>query len=111
MKQLYFPREADTRLYILMSLRRPRRCRGISDYISRLTEGRVKPGAGTVYSAVSQMRRRKIIAVYDDRDSRTVYELTDLGRSLLEREAERISRLERAVRASFSENGGEKYEQ
>ncbi len=88
-----FSYSEDTRLYILMSLRRPRRCHGISDYIERATGGQVKPGAGTVYSAVSQMRRRNIITVYDNRDCGTVYELTDLGRSILHQEAERISRL------------------
>lgn len=89
---------ADTRLYILMSLRRPRRCHGISDYIREATGGQVRPGAGTVYSAVSQMRRRNIIAVYDNRDCGTVYELTDLGRSILRQEAERISRLHSFMR-------------
>ncbi|MCM1579423.1 MAG: helix-turn-helix transcriptional regulator [Ruminococcus sp.] len=90
-----FISNTDTRLYILMSLRCPRQCHGISDYIERTTKGQVKPGAGTVYSAVSRMRRNNIIAVYDDRGHSAVYELTDLGRSILRSESERIARLYR----------------
>lgn len=89
--------DSDTVLYILMSLKIPRRCCGISDYIERITDGRVKPGAGTVYSTVSRMRRKKIITVYDNRSYGTVYELTALGQNILQGQKDRIERLHNAI--------------
>lgn len=101
-KKTYLPM-TETAFYILLALTEPRHGYGISKFVTELTEGRIKLGSGTIYGTLTKMQRDKIIAVFDDSDKRIIYEITELGRSVLTAEAERIALLHRDVNAVLRE--------
>ena len=103
-KKTYLPM-TETAFYILLALTEPRHGYGISKFVSELTGGRITLGSGTIYGTLTKMQRDKIITVFDDSDKRIIYEITDLGRTVLGAEAERISLLHRDVSTVL---GGEK---
>ena len=90
LKKTYLPM-TETAFYILLALTEPRHGYGISKFVTELTEGRIKLGSGTIYGTLTKMQRDKII---DD--------ITELGRAVLEAEAERISKLSRDAAAVLS---------
>ncbi len=81
---------SETAYYILLSLNVPRHGYGIIKYVEKLTGSRIKLGSGTVYTTLGKMSKVKVISVYQDRDRKTVYELTVEGSKLLELEINRI---------------------
>lgn len=97
---------SETGFYILLALSEPRSGRGISEYITRLTNGRIKPGPGTVYNALCGLCRRRIIDVYDDSGRRVVYDMTDKGRELLSAGERRIKAVSRDVGQAAAERQG-----
>ena len=80
----------ETALYILLSLYEPRHGYGISKYVAELTGDRIKLGSGTIYGTLTKMQKDGLIDIYDNTDKRTVYERTDTGTQILEREIARI---------------------
>lgn len=80
----------ETAYYILISLNEPRHGYGIIKYVEQLTKGRIILGSGTIYTTLGKMKKDKIISVYEDKDRKTVYEITDNGRKLLSLEIERV---------------------
>lgn len=101
LKKTYLPM-TETAFYILLALTEPRHGYGISKFVTELTEGRIKLGSGTIYGTLTKMQRDKIIEVFDDSDKRIIYDITELGRAVLEAEAERISKLSRDAAAVLS---------
>lgn len=83
----------ETAYYILLSLSAPRHGYGIIKYVEELTKGRIRLGSGTVYGTLTKMQKDNLIAVFSDGGRKTVYEITDQGRNILELEMERIKRL------------------
>lgn len=81
---------SETAYYILLSLNVPRHGYGIIKYVEKLTEGRIKLGSGTVYTTLGKMSKAKVISVFQDKDRKTVYELTVEGNKLLELEIKRM---------------------
>lgn len=81
---------SETAYYILLSLNEPRHGYGIIKYVEELTGGRISLGSGTVYGTLGKMVKDNMIAIYDDKDRKTVYEMTPSGRQLLKLEIERI---------------------
>lgn len=84
---------SETAYYILLSLARPRHGYGIIKNVEEITQGRIHLGSGTVYGTLSKMRRDGIISVFSDEERRTVYEVTEIGKTLLHSEIERIKEL------------------
>lgn len=80
----------ETAYYILLSLSAPRHGYGIIKYVEELTLGRIKLGSGTIYGTLSKMSRDRIISVFEDQEKRTIYEITSLGKELLQLEIARI---------------------
>ncbi|MBQ5316520.1 MAG: PadR family transcriptional regulator [Oscillospiraceae bacterium] len=80
----------ETALYILLSLGEPRHGYGISKYVAELTDDRIKLGSGTIYGTLTKMQKDGLIDIYDNTDKRTVYERTDIGSEILDREVHRI---------------------
>jgi len=92
------PREplSEPGFYILLSLSEPLHGYGIIKNAEALSSGRVKLGAGTLYGALDKMMKKKWISLPKKRaDSgrRKVYELTPLGREVLENEVDRLREL------------------
>ncbi|MBR3137039.1 MAG: helix-turn-helix transcriptional regulator [Clostridia bacterium] len=81
--------------YILLSLASPRHGYGIMQETERMSQGRVKLAAGTLYGALNGLLDRGWIrAVPGAEDSRRKeYALTDKGKEALESELDRLKEL------------------
>ncbi|KXL52065.1 transcriptional regulator PadR-like family protein [Anaerotignum neopropionicum] len=81
--------------YILLSILSPLHGYGIMQNIEKLSCGRVKLAAGTLYGAISTMLEKEwIMAIPGEGDSRKKeYQITQLGRSILEAEMIRLEEL------------------
>ena len=81
--------------YILLSLASPRHGYGIMQETERMSSGRVKLAAGTLYGALNGLLDRGWIrAVPGAEDSRRKeYALTDKGKEALEGELDRLREL------------------
>jgi len=90
----------ETSFFILLSLAiSPKHGYGIIKEVEALSDRRVILAAGTLYSALRRMLddgwidRVRDIPLNDDLRERKLYELTDLGRRVLEAETKRIQKL------------------
>ncbi len=82
--------------YILLSLSEPLHGYGIIKNAEELSSGRIRLGAGTLYGALEKMMKKKWISQPKqdiDNSRRKVYEMTALGREVLEREVSRLRQL------------------
>lgn len=81
--------------YILLSLFTPMHGYGIMQNVSRLSNGRVNLGAGTLYGAVNTLLEKNWIRSVDgEKNSRKKeYEITELGKSMVEGEIKRLQEL------------------
>lgn len=88
--------------HILLALSRGRlHGLGIADAVQEETAGEIQLGPGTLYRSLREMAEAGIVVqVEDERDPRrTSYELTDSGRQILAREAERLESLVEIARS------------
>lgn len=92
--------------YILMALADgDRHGLGIVDEVEERTDGAVRLGPGTLYNAIRKMVEGGLIEESsrrpepeEDDPRRRYYRITEEGRDALEREAERLARVMKAVR-------------
>jgi DNA-binding PadR family transcriptional regulator len=83
----------ETAFYILLSLTAPRHGYGIIKHVEELTNGRLVLGSGTIYGTLTKMQRDGIITVYADEKRKTIYEITDAGKTLMLHEIDRLKEL------------------
>ncbi|MFD1019604.1 PadR family transcriptional regulator [Thalassobacillus hwangdonensis] len=83
----------ETAFYILLSLNEPKHGYGIIKHVEDVTNGRIRLGSGTVYGTLTKMQRDGVIAVYADKKRKKMYEMTEVGRQLIEKEITRIKEL------------------
>ena len=83
--------------YILLSLCSPQLGYGIMQQAERMSDGRVRLAAGTLYGALSNLSVKGWIQVLPgDADSRKKeYQITETGRRVLENELDRLRQLVR----------------
>ena len=81
--------------YILLSLATPRHGYGIMQETERMSSGRVKLAAGTLYGALNGLLDRGWIRAVPGADDsrRKDYALTDKGKEALEGELDRLKEL------------------
>lgn len=81
--------------YILLSLLEPMHGYGIMQNVDRLSGGRLKLAAGTLYGAISSMLEKGwITAIAGEKDSRKKeYVITEAGRAVLTAEYTRLKEL------------------
>lgn len=80
--------------YILLSLlEEPRHGYGIMQYVSRLTDGRVDIGAGTLYALLERFEREGLITLLEHQEGRKYYTISQQGRDALAAEQARLRRL------------------
>ena len=91
-KKVYVPM-TETGFYILLCLRTPNHGYGIVQKVKELTENEVVLGPGTMYESLSKMERDGVIEFVREEDKRKIYQITDLGKEILELELRRINRL------------------
>lgn len=93
-RRIYAPM-TESGFYILFFLQEPQHGYGISQQVKRLTGGEVTIGAGTMYGTLSKMEQDGLIRFHSEEDKRKLYQITELGREVLEAELARIERLYR----------------
>jgi len=81
--------------YILLSLMKPMHGYGIMQNVERLSSGRVRLAAGTLYGAISTLLEKGwIIALDSEKDSRKKeYRITEQGKNVLRGEINRLQEL------------------
>lgn len=91
-------------LHILLSLAgEPRHGYGIMQDVTRQSNGQYKLGPGTLYDNLQKLMDRGLVhesrrAIADDDPRRRYYELTALGRSVLEADIERLKNVVREAK-------------
>ena len=93
-RKVYVPM-TETAFYILLCLKTPNHGYGIVQTVERLTEGAIKLAPGTMYGSLSKMEKDGLIRFVREEEKRKIYEITDLGREVLQTEIARIERLYR----------------
>lgn len=93
-RKVYVPM-TETAFYILLCLKTPNHGYGIVQTVERLTEGAIKLAPGTMYGSLSKMEKDGLIRFVCEEEKRKIYEITDLGREVLQTEIARIERLYR----------------
>lgn len=93
-RKVYVPM-TETAFYILLCLKMPNHGYGIVQTVERLTEGAIKLAPGTMYGSLSKMEKDGLIRFVREEEKRKIYEITDLGREVLQTEIARIERLYR----------------
>lgn len=91
-RKVYVPM-TETAFYILFCLRRPNHGYGIVQAVERLTEGAVRLAPGTMYGSLSKMEKDGLIRFLREEEKRKIYQITELGREVLDTELKRIVRL------------------
>lgn len=81
--------------YILLSLMQPMHGYGIMQNVEKLSGGRVKLAAGTLYGAINTLLDKGwIVALPELKDSRKKeYQITDMGKEAVEAEIIRLQEL------------------
>ena len=81
--------------YILLSLLEPLHGYGIIQNVEKLSGGRVRLAAGTLYGAINTLLEKGwIVALEGEADSRKKeYVITETGREMLQKEVRRLSEL------------------
>ena len=93
-RKVYVPM-TETAFYILLCLKTPNHGYGIVQTVERLTEGAIKLAPGTMYGSLSKMEKDGLIRFVREEEKRKIYEITDLGREVLQTEIARSERLYR----------------
>ncbi len=91
-KRIYVPM-TESGFYILFCLQEPQHGYGISQQVKKMTGGAVTISAGTMYGTLSKMEADGLIRFCREEEKRKLYQVTELGRELLETEIRRIERL------------------
>ncbi len=79
--------------YILLVLDRPRHGYEIMNEISKMTEDKIKVGAGTLYTLLGRFQYDGFIELVEEIDRKKIYVITYKGRKKLDLEVERLERM------------------
>ena len=91
-KRIYVPM-TESGFYILYCLQRPQHGYGIGRQVRQMTGGELVISPGTMYGTLSKMEKDGLIAFVREDEKRKLYQLTPLGREILQLELRRIERL------------------
>lgn len=93
-KKVYVPM-TETGFYILLCLQTPNHGYGIVQKVEQMTGGEIRLTPGTMYGSLSKMEKDRLIMFVREEEKRKIYQITELGRQVLELELKRIERLYR----------------
>lgn len=93
-RKVYIPM-TETGFYILLCLQKPNHGYGIVQRVEAMTGGEIRLTPGTMYGSLSKMEKDGLIRFIREEEKRKIYEITDLGREVLQLELKRIGRLYR----------------
>ena len=91
-RKVYIPM-TETGFYILLCLQKPNHGYGIVQRVEAMTGGEIRLTPGTMYGSLSKMEKDGLIRFIREEEKRKIYEITDLGREVLQLELKRIRRL------------------
>ena len=91
-KKVYVPM-TETGFYILLCLQQPNHGYGIVQRVEQMTDGEIRLTPGTMYGSLSKMEKDNLISFVREEEKRKIYQITELGRQVLELELKRIERL------------------
>lgn len=83
----------ETMYYILLSLTKPNHGYGIILYVEQITQGRIRIGAGTIYSSLSRLEKDGLIKPYSEEERRKIFVINDIGLIVLKAEVSRLKEL------------------
>lgn len=84
----------ETTFYILLALREPGHGYAVMKKVEELSGGKVRIAAGTMYGAIENLTKQKlIISVLSDDPRRKMFQISDVGREVLELEVKRLKHL------------------
>ena len=84
----------ETTFYIMLSLVEPSHGYAVMQNVEQLSGNKVKIAAGTLYGAVENLMKQKLIRAIETEDKRRkVYVLTEEGKDVLKLEIERMKYL------------------
>ena len=84
-KKVYVPM-TETGFYILLCLQEPNHGYGIVQMVKEMTQGDIVLAPGTMYGSLSKMEKDGLIRFLREEEKRKIYEVTDLGREVLDLE-------------------------
>ena len=96
-KKVYAPM-TETGFYILLCLQMPNHGYGIVQRVEQMTGGEIIISPGTMYGSLSKMEKDGLISFVREEEKRKIYQITELGRQVLDLELKRIERLYRNSR-------------
>ncbi len=91
-RKVYCPM-TESGFYILFCLQEPQHGYGISQQVRQMTGGAIAISPGTMYGSLSKMEKDGLIHFVKEEDKKKLYQLTELGREVLDTEIARIERL------------------
>ena len=91
-RRIYVPM-TETGFYILFCLQKPQHGYGIGLQVKKMTDGEVSISAGTMYGTLSKMEKDGLIVFEREDEKRKLYQITELGKEVLQLEMKRIERL------------------
>ena len=91
-KKVYVPM-TETGFYILLCLQQPNHGYGIVQKVEQMTDGEIRLTPGTMYGSLSKMEKDGLIGFIREEEKRKIYQITTLGKQVLELELKRIERL------------------
>jgi DNA-binding PadR family transcriptional regulator len=94
---------SEATFYVLLALQQPSHGYAVMQQAEALSGGVVKIGPGTLYGAFATLEKQGLITLLEASDRRKVYQLSDLGREVVQSQ---IGRLELMLKAAhMSEQG------
>ena len=93
-RRVYLPM-TETGFYILFCLQEERHGYSITQKVKEMTDSQVSISPGTMYGTLSKMEKDGLISFVREEEKRKIYQITDLGRKVLDIELKRIERLYR----------------
>ena len=91
-KKVYVPM-TETGFYILLCLQEPNHGYGVVQKVKDLTNDAICLAPGTMYGSLSKMEKDGLITFLREEEKHKIYQITNLGREVLELEGKRIERL------------------
>ena len=93
-RRVYLPM-TETGFYILFCLQKGGHGYSITQKVKEMTDSQVSISPGTMYGTLSKMEKDGLISFVREEEKRKIYQITDLGRKVLDIELKRIERLYR----------------
>lgn len=81
----------ETTYYTLLAVLKPRHGYAIIQFVSNLTDGRIKLGTGTLYTMVGRLVEDGIIYIVSSDNGKKTYEITERGYQILVDETKRLA--------------------